>query len=145
VLNNTIPPDEGYSLQLTVGVQFGALHDNGAVMQVKRSGAAKILAIAGRQITTENIANIKPSANTEIFSSKTFLSDEPQENIPPTTSAAPAAPITSRAYQEPPPSPWQVIYTYTTSNAPRTTELPDKRHERVVSIGMANVYYSAWT
>jgi hypothetical protein len=42
-----LPPDESYSLMLTVGVQFGSPMEDDVVAQVKRAGAAKILGIAG--------------------------------------------------------------------------------------------------
>lgn len=42
-----VPPDESYSLMLTVGVQFGSPMEDDVVAPVKRAGAAKILGIAG--------------------------------------------------------------------------------------------------
>jgi hypothetical protein len=42
-----VPPDESYSLMLTVGVQFGSPMEEDVVAPVKRAGAAKILGIAG--------------------------------------------------------------------------------------------------
>jgi hypothetical protein len=42
-----VPPDESYSLMLTVGVQFGSPMEDDVIAPVKRAGAAKILGIAG--------------------------------------------------------------------------------------------------
>ena len=39
--------DDSYSLMLSIGIQFGALHNGGLMDQVKRAGAAKILAVRG--------------------------------------------------------------------------------------------------
>lgn len=143
-LGNTMPPDEGYSLQLTVGVRFGALHDNGAVKQVKRSGAAKILAIAGSQSTSENIVNIESSADTETFLSETCLADDPQEDIPPSSIFAPEKPTAPNAAQEPPAEPWKVTYTYT-STVNRAVEPIDTKSSHVLGIGVSDLYHSGWS
>ncbi|MBT1712338.1 hypothetical protein KK062_29110 [Fulvivirgaceae bacterium PWU5] len=42
-----VPPDDSYSLMLTIGVQFGSPMEDDVVAPVKRAGAAKILGIAG--------------------------------------------------------------------------------------------------
>jgi hypothetical protein len=42
------PPDNGWSLMLSIGIQYGALHEGGEIKEVKRFGAAKIVALRGR-------------------------------------------------------------------------------------------------
>ncbi len=45
-----LPPENGYSLMLGIGICFGDSMDEGEVKQIKRAGAAKILAIvAGKE------------------------------------------------------------------------------------------------
>ena len=144
MLNNTIPPDAGYSLQLTVGVQFGALHDNGAVKQVKRTGAAKILAIAGSQSADEAIPNIKQPTNTEVFLPETFLADDPQEDLTARSSLASEMPTEPKVFQEPPADSWKVMYTYTATEG-KATYPPDSRKERVFEIGVTDLYHSGWS
>jgi hypothetical protein len=43
-----VPPDESWSLMLSIGIQYGALHEGGEIKEVKRFGAAKIMALIGR-------------------------------------------------------------------------------------------------
>jgi hypothetical protein len=143
VLNNTIPPDAGYSLQLTVGVKFGALHDNGAVKQVKRTGAAKILAIAGSQSAAEITSNIKSPTNTDAFLPETFLAGDPQEDLTAAPNLAPEMPMEPKMHQGPPANPWRVTYTYT-STTNRADDPPDNRRERVFEIGGNGLYHSGW-
>jgi len=40
---DTVPPDMGFSLVLTIGIRFGTMIDAGVVEQVKRAGVAKVL------------------------------------------------------------------------------------------------------
>ncbi|MBL0741466.1 hypothetical protein [Chryseolinea lacunae] len=40
-----VPPDEGYSLMLSLGICFGVVQANGVVEQVKHAGAAKVIAL----------------------------------------------------------------------------------------------------
>jgi hypothetical protein len=47
-LTGQVPGDEGYSLMLTVGVRYGSPMEEDVVVEVKRAGAAKVVAIAGR-------------------------------------------------------------------------------------------------
>ena len=42
------PPDNGWSLMLSIGIQYGALREGGEIKEVKRFGAAKIVALRGR-------------------------------------------------------------------------------------------------
>lgn len=56
-----VPPDESYSLMLTVGVQFGSPMEDDVVAPVKRAGAAKILGIAGVGGGTEGESLLAPS------------------------------------------------------------------------------------
>jgi hypothetical protein len=47
-LTDQVPADESYSLMLTVGVRYGSPMEDDVVEEVKRAGAAKVVAIAGR-------------------------------------------------------------------------------------------------
>jgi hypothetical protein len=47
-LTDQVPADESYSLMLTVGVRYGSPMEDDVVEEVKRAGAAKVIAIAGR-------------------------------------------------------------------------------------------------
>lgn len=42
---NSLPPDDGYSLMLSLGICFGVVEANGSVKQVKQMGAAKVIAL----------------------------------------------------------------------------------------------------
>jgi hypothetical protein len=46
-LTDQVPADESYSLMLTVGVRYGSPMEDDVVEEVKRAGAAKVVAIAG--------------------------------------------------------------------------------------------------
>jgi hypothetical protein len=41
-----MPPDQSFSLMLSVGICFGAMHDAATIKQVKHAGSAKVLAMA---------------------------------------------------------------------------------------------------
>lgn len=43
---DTLPPNGDFSLMLTIGIRFGTMIDANTIQQVKRAGAAKILAMA---------------------------------------------------------------------------------------------------
>jgi hypothetical protein len=43
-----LPPEDGWTLMLAIGVQYGAFRENGKIEEVKRFGAAKILALRGK-------------------------------------------------------------------------------------------------
>ncbi|MBT1686915.1 hypothetical protein [Dawidia soli] len=142
-LQNAIPPDAGYSLQLTVGVQFGVLHDNGTVKQIKRTGAAKILSVAGSGPTDEIIPNIGSFGDTDAFLPETFLADDPQEDIPSASGLAPAPPAAPKAFREPPADPRKVAYTYI-STGNRAVEPAATKSERVFEVGVTDVYFSGY-
>ncbi|MBT1709451.1 hypothetical protein KK062_14505 [Fulvivirgaceae bacterium PWU5] len=44
----TLPPEDGWTLMLAIGIQYGAFRENGKIEEVKRFGAAKILALRGK-------------------------------------------------------------------------------------------------
>lgn len=144
VLNNPIPPDGGYSLQVTVGVQFGALHDNGMVKQVKRTGAAKILAIAGDESAGKTRPIVKPSSDIEAFLPETFLAEDSQKEMPTVSSAATEMREAPKVFREPPVGAWKVTYTYT-SSASSAIDPPDTRRERIFEIGAMGLYHSGWS
>ena len=74
-----LPPDESYSLMLTVGVQFGSPMEDDVVAQVKRAGAAKILGIAGIEGGTDG----KPlGAPGSVIQEKTSVPSEAAHTTP---------------------------------------------------------------
>jgi len=48
-----MPPEEGWTLVLSIGIEFGSLREGGRIKEVKRFGAAKILALRGREASVE--------------------------------------------------------------------------------------------
>jgi hypothetical protein len=44
----TLPPEDGWTLMLAIGIQYGSFRENGKIEEVKRFGAAKILALRGK-------------------------------------------------------------------------------------------------
>ncbi|MCD9016009.1 hypothetical protein [Parachryseolinea silvisoli] len=55
---NETPPDNGWSLMLSIGIQYGALHEGGEIKEVKRFGAAKIVALRGRDNGSSDASSI---------------------------------------------------------------------------------------
>jgi hypothetical protein len=43
-----LPPDNGWTLMLSIGIEYGALRQNGKIEEVRRFGAAKIMALVGK-------------------------------------------------------------------------------------------------
>jgi 2-methylisocitrate lyase-like PEP mutase family enzyme len=48
IATDALPPDDQWTLMLSVGVEYGAFRENGKIKEVARYGAAKILALRGR-------------------------------------------------------------------------------------------------
>ena len=70
-----LPPEGGYSLMLGIGICFGDSMDDGDVKQIKRAGAAKILAIVAgeaREIGDEEKVEVEVEA----------VTNDSQENVP---------------------------------------------------------------
>lgn len=83
---NNVPADESYSLMLSIGICFGSLYPGGLIEQVKRVGAAKVLALKGGNDPGSRVPHPKgtvssetvtPSADTKTSSS---LSLQDQNN-----------------------------------------------------------------
>ena len=72
-----LPPDESYSLMLTVGVQFGSPMEDDVMAQVKRAGAAKTE-------TAHTTPRVKPVADSGSSMSNNYRVDY----IPASTSTA---------------------------------------------------------
>jgi hypothetical protein len=49
-----LPPDDSWTLMLSVGIEYGAFRQNGKIEEVRRFGAAKILALQGKDVTSDN-------------------------------------------------------------------------------------------
>jgi hypothetical protein len=49
-----LPPDDSWTLMLSVGIEYGAFRQNGKIEEVRRFGAAKILALQGKDATSGN-------------------------------------------------------------------------------------------
>ncbi|MBT1687720.1 isocitrate lyase/PEP mutase family protein [Dawidia soli] len=63
IATDALPPDERWTLMLSVGIEYGAFRENGKIQEVKRYGAAKILALRGRDGLTEDILPGKETSN----------------------------------------------------------------------------------
>jgi hypothetical protein len=46
---NVLPPDNRWTLLLSIGIEYGAFREGGKIEEVKRFGAAKILALRGKE------------------------------------------------------------------------------------------------
>ncbi|MCD9016990.1 hypothetical protein [Parachryseolinea silvisoli] len=46
---DVLPPDNRWTLMLSVGIEYGAFREGGKIDEVKRFGAAKILALRGKE------------------------------------------------------------------------------------------------
>jgi 2-methylisocitrate lyase-like PEP mutase family enzyme len=51
---DALPPDDRWTLMVSVGVEYGAFRENGKIQEVKRAGAAKILALRGKTEFTDD-------------------------------------------------------------------------------------------
>jgi hypothetical protein len=56
---NEIPPDNGWSLMLSIGIQYGSLGEGGEIKEVKRFGTAKIVALVGR--SNDHAVQLEPT------------------------------------------------------------------------------------
>lgn len=50
---NILPPDDRWTLMLSIGIEYGAFRENGKVKEIPRFGAAKILALKGKESGAE--------------------------------------------------------------------------------------------
>jgi hypothetical protein len=48
IATDMLPPEDGWTLMLAIGIQYGAFRGNGEIVEVERFGAAKILALRGK-------------------------------------------------------------------------------------------------
>ncbi|MBT1690483.1 hypothetical protein [Dawidia soli] len=48
-----LPPDDAWTLMLSIGIEYGAFRENGNIKEVPRFGAAKILALVGKEPAPE--------------------------------------------------------------------------------------------
>jgi hypothetical protein len=46
---DVLPPDNRWTLMLSIGIEYGAFREGGKIEEVKRFGAAKILALRGKE------------------------------------------------------------------------------------------------
>jgi hypothetical protein len=44
-----LPPEDGWTLMLSIGIEYGAFRESGKIKEVARFGAAKILALQGKE------------------------------------------------------------------------------------------------
>jgi hypothetical protein len=51
---NVLPPDDRWTLMLSIGIEYGAFRQYGEIQEVPRFGAAKILALRGKEDTSGN-------------------------------------------------------------------------------------------
>jgi hypothetical protein len=130
-----MPPEEGWTLILSIGIQYGALHVGGSVKEVKRFGAAKILALRGKALPAEvGPGDEREVTKTNAVTEEVVSEDSPTEN---TRAAdvyeAPAASYVYVAKEQPAPTypPAAKIYTYAyTAPVAAVTEEPPPREAK---------------
>lgn len=84
------PPDNGWSLMLSIGIQYGSLSEGGEIKEVKRFGAAKIVALRGRGNTTDGLETIDEEQRSEpaeapapeVLETKTQVNESPTVAMP---------------------------------------------------------------
>lgn len=131
-----MPPEEGWTLILSIGIQYGALHVGGSVKEVKRFGAAKILALRGKALPAEEGT---PDDEREVTKINAVIEDVVSEDLPAENTCAadvyevPAASYVYVAKEQPastsPPAATIYTYAYTTPVA-TITEGPPPREAK---------------
>jgi hypothetical protein len=53
-MGTAIPPDDAWTLMLSIGIEYGAMRQSGKVDEVARFGAAKIMALQGKDAISDD-------------------------------------------------------------------------------------------
>ncbi|MBT1685140.1 hypothetical protein [Dawidia soli] len=75
---NVLPPDDSWTLMLSIGIEYGAFREKGTIGQVKRFGAATILALRGKDAPPEG-----DNGGSTIDEDASPLADVPPESVSP--------------------------------------------------------------
>ncbi|MBT1687366.1 hypothetical protein KK078_12415 [Fulvivirgaceae bacterium PWU37] len=99
-----LPPEGGWTLMLAIGIQYGSFRENGKIDEVKRFGAAKILALRGKDGASAGGADDGGHQEAEVdFVDEVVTEDAVTEDV-----AADGNEVEQRGYREP-----EVRYVYT--------------------------------
>jgi hypothetical protein len=112
------PPDNGWSLMLSIGIQYGALHEGGEIKEVKRFGAAKIVALRGRDNDNSDALPIMDKEPTS--ESEAVPQDEIPTAMPTPENDAPQATANTTGVASPALSTQTFCYQYVSTSAPAT-------------------------
>ncbi|MBT1710110.1 hypothetical protein KK062_17825 [Fulvivirgaceae bacterium PWU5] len=133
------PPEEGWTLMLSIGIEFGSLREGGHIKEVKRFGAAKILALRGREASVEQ----GPEGNDPGSEEEVMLREPaPVQNLNFTVTrsqseprqASKKAPEADRQVNDQRrPQTLQMIYQYTAKTEPAQTEARMYTYAMVIS------------
>jgi hypothetical protein len=104
-----LPPEDGWTLMLAVGIQYGAFRENGKIEEVKRFGAAKILALRGKDGTFGRGVGGDGRGGEETIVLNDVVEDEPVVE----------GELSPEAYREP-----EVRYVYTMKSDKREKKEP---------------------
>jgi hypothetical protein len=140
---NPVPPEEGWTLVLSIGIEYGALRAGGKIDEVPRVGAAKIMALRGKELPAGGGPTPGDDRAEETKSAEMDNAGPPDEPLQALTgaTASPAAPPTlTYVYtaQAPPvptqpaaPKTYAYVFPYTgleQTTAPLTTTCHDPVH-----------------
>jgi hypothetical protein len=105
---DVLPPDNRWTLMLSIGIEYGSFRENGKIKEVPRFGAAKIMALQGKDKTSD-----EGNGGDGTEGHKAHITNEViVENV------VPAPEVSSQGYRNP-----EVRYVYTTKEA--TTKQPE--------------------
>jgi hypothetical protein len=74
---DVLPPDNRWTLMLSIGIEYGAFREGGKIDEVKRFGAAKILALRGKDVSGGGVGN-EGMGETEVD----VVDEEVMEDLP---------------------------------------------------------------
>jgi hypothetical protein len=100
---NVLPPDNRWTLMLSIGIEYGAFREGGKIDEVKRFGAAKILALRGKEDVSGGGIGDDGVGEEELH----VVDEATMEEVP-----VVAIETESEGYREP-----EVRYVYTMKNA----------------------------
>jgi hypothetical protein len=139
-----IPPEEGWTLVLSIGIEFGSLREGGRIKEVKRFGAAKILALRGREASAEQ----GPEGNDEGSEEEVIIREPmPVQKMKFTVTrsqseprqASKKTPETDQQANDQRKPQTQMIYQYTAKTEPVQTEARTYTYAMAVSVPEATV------
>jgi hypothetical protein len=138
-----LPPQAGYSLMLGIGIAFGDSLDDGEVKQIKRAGAAKILAIvagtenqSGSERESEDEELTTQGVNTDINNGHDFTETivaPPIVTLPLSSDVAPRASLCGKKSVE---AVQSFVYHYTVSNGQHGASVREASYSYAINTGL---------